>query len=118
MATCTKGSVTTGASKPVIHTCVRTDSNNVYVTLEGVKGETWPFSGYVRLKLKRAGANEAWVDVTTKDGGQWANSNTPKNITISNVGYKGSVMVVEAQFYSYSNYTGRLTSDASHMFER
>ncbi|MGE7753363.1 hypothetical protein [Lysinibacillus fusiformis] len=116
---CTKGYVTTGASQPVINTCVSTDSKNVYVTLEGLKTETWPFQGYVRFKLKRAGANEVWVDVSTQNGGYWENSSKAnKNFTFSNIGYKGDVMVVEALFYANSNYTGLCSSSASHMFVR
>ncbi|MFJ7647109.1 hypothetical protein ACIQ1H_06150 [Lysinibacillus sp. NPDC097279] len=49
MMRCSKSYVETGASEPVIYTCVAKDSKNVYVTLEGVKGETWPFQGYVKF---------------------------------------------------------------------
>lgn len=117
---CSSGSVTHGAGKITINTCVSTTSSNVNVTLEGVKTETWPFQGYVKLKLQRAHpTTDVWVDVSTQNAGYWANSSTGnKNYTFSNIGYAGSVMLVTAEFYANSNYTGRLSSLASHMFVR
>lgn len=117
---CSKGYVSTGASEPVIYTCVTKDSHNVYVTLEGVKGETWPFQGYVKIKLQREANNaDVWVDVSIQNGGYWANSTTTKkHFSFSNIGYKGKVMLVTAEFYANSNYTRKLRSSASHMFVR
>lgn len=117
---CSKGSVTTGASQPTINTCVSTDANNVYVTLEGLKTETWPFQGYVKFALKRTPSDkEIWIDVSTQNGGYWENSSTgKKNFTFRNIGYKGDVMMVYAYFYANSNYTGLCKSDCSHMFVR
>ncbi|MFJ5766324.1 hypothetical protein ACIP9C_13305 [Lysinibacillus sp. NPDC093210] len=78
---CSKGYVITGASEPIIYTCVTKDSKNVYVTLEGVTGETWPFQGYVKFKLQREADNsDVWLDVSTQNGGYWANSTATKKI--------------------------------------
>lgn len=117
---CSKGYVKTGASKPVINTCVSTDAKNIYVTLEGLKTETWPFQGYVRFKLRRTPANkDIWIDVSTKNGGYWSDSTkTKKNFTFSNIGFKGDIMVVEVEFFNKSNYTHKFDSSASHMFQR
>lgn len=116
---CSSGYVETGAAKPKISTCVGVTSSNVNVTLEGVNTETWGFSGYVKLKLQRAGANETWVNVSIQNAGFWANSsNAKKNFTFSNVGYTGQVMLVTAEFYADSGYTDKFNSSASHMFVR
>ncbi len=117
---CSKGYVITGASEPVIYTCVNKDSKNVYVTLEGVIGETWPFQGYVKFKLQREADNaDGWIDVSTYYGGYWGNStSTKKHFRFSNIGYIGKVMLVTAEFYTNSNYTSKLKSSASHMFVR
>lgn len=117
---CSAGSVTTGVAKPKISVCVGTTTKDVNVTLEGETTESWPFSGYVRFRLKRSPKDkEVWYDVATKDGGKWENSaKGKKNFTFSNIGYKGDTMVVYVDFYANSNYTGKFTSDASHMFIR
>ncbi|KOS66290.1 hypothetical protein AEA09_18930 [Lysinibacillus contaminans] len=51
---CTNGWVDLNSSKPKIETCVATTSKDITVTVRGTAGEAWPFSGYSRVKLKRA----------------------------------------------------------------
>ncbi|MEK4488024.1 hypothetical protein MHH81_21170 [Psychrobacillus sp. FSL H8-0484] len=116
---CSSGYVKTGASTPDIHTCVSVSGSNVNVSLEGVTTERWPFVGYVKFKLQRAGANEVWLDVSTQNGGYWSDSSTTKkNFIFNNIGYAGQVMLVTAEFYANSSYTDKLISSASHMFVR
>jgi hypothetical protein len=117
---CSKGTVTHGAGTINIYTCVDTTSTGVNVTLEGEADQSWGFQGYVKVKLVRASeTSEAWLDVTTKNGGYWDNSSKGnKNITISNVGYKGAIMRAIPEFYTDSSYRTKLSSTGSHMFVR
>lgn len=120
MAKCTVGYVKLGGDKstPKIETCVATTTKDITVTVRGDSGETWPFKGYIRCKLRRASnASEVWIDVSTKNVGAWTSS-SPKTITFSNIPYIGSVMEVTTEFYANSNYTGKYTSSAYHQFER
>lgn len=115
---CTAGYVVTGTGRPVINTCISTSGKTVNVTLEGQKTETWPFQGYVRfiLQVESSGA-DAWTQVSAKNGGYWANSSTSnKNVSFTGIGYSGKTMRVVSEFYTASNYTGKLSSSAEHIF--
>lgn len=116
---CTKGSVTTGASKPTINTCVSISGSTVNVSLEGSKTEAWPFYGYVRLILQvESSSSDGWVQVTSKNAGFWNSKTANLNSGFTQVGYSGKTMRVVPEFYDNSNYTGKCQSDAEHVFYR
>lgn len=114
---CSAGSINTGFSTPAINICTTVSGSNFTVNLEPRGTSSNPFAGYVKLIIeKESPTTDGWVRVSSPSIGYWANSNQTKSNPFTNAVNVGKTMRVSAEFYRYSDYTGKLVADASHIF--